>query len=123
MAKVERFEDLECWKAARELVKEIYLICQKKPLSTDFETRSQLKSAGISTMNNIAEGFSRFHTKEFIRFLDFSQSSAGEVKSMFYVLEDVEYVTKQKAIELHQMVDKTKNLTLGLIKYLAKSNK
>ena len=74
-------------------------------------------------MNNIAEGFSRFHKKEFVRFLDFSQSSAGEVKSMTYVLEDVEYVTNEESKVLHQKADKTRNLTLGLIKYLSSTIK
>jgi len=123
MAKIEKFEDLECWKAARELVKEIFLICSKKVLSKDFEMQSQIKRAGISTMNNIAEGFSRFHKKEFVRFLDFSQSSAGEVKSMIYILEDLEYITINEATSLHLKTDKTRNLTLGLIKYLSSTIK
>ena len=73
MAKVEKFEDLHCWQAARELVKMIYQLCEQEKLSKDFDIRSQLRRAALSTMNNIAEGFGRSSNKEFIRFLEMSQ--------------------------------------------------
>ena len=69
MAKVERFEDLVCWQEARKLVKEIYLISEEGKLSRDFDTKSQLKRAALSSMNNIAEGFGKFSNREFIHFL------------------------------------------------------
>jgi four helix bundle protein len=86
MAKVERFEDLKCWQDARVLVKEIYLLSERGRLAKDFDTRRQLRRAALSVMNNIAEGFGRFSNKEFIRFLDMSNNSAAEVKSILYVL-------------------------------------
>jgi four helix bundle protein len=54
-------------------------------------------AAGLSIMNNIAEGFSRDSDKEFKQFLNISKGSDGEVKSMYYVAEDQEYVTKDIA--------------------------
>jgi hypothetical protein len=42
MAKIERFEDLQCWQAARVLVKFVYKICETPPLNKDFDTKSQL---------------------------------------------------------------------------------
>ena len=44
MAKVEKFEDLKCWMAARELVKLVYTACEEGKLARDFETRGQIKS-------------------------------------------------------------------------------
>jgi four helix bundle protein len=69
-------------------------------------------------MNNIAEGFSRFSQKEFIRFLDIAIGSAGELKSMLYVLEDLTDVDELELKELHKLTDETKVLTLGLLRYL-----
>ncbi|TAG50619.1 MAG: four helix bundle protein [Cytophagales bacterium] len=115
--KIERFEDLNCWKEARILSKMIFKLAQNTKLEKDFGTRNQLTRAAISIMNNIAEGFGRYHHKEFIRFLDFSQSSASEVKSMLYLLEDIEYASYEELKLIHLQLDKTKNLTLGLIKY------
>jgi four helix bundle protein len=118
MSKVTRFEDLKCWQAARELVREVYMICEEGKLSRDFDTKSQLKKAALSAMNNIAEGFGRFSGNDFIRFLDFSQSSLIEVQSMLYVLKDMNYVSDQKIESIKQKAESTKALTLGLISYL-----
>jgi four helix bundle protein len=118
MSKVTRFEDLKCWMAARKLVKEVYTVSDAGRLAKDFDTKSQFKRAALSTMNNIAEGFGKFSNKEFIRFLDISQSSALEVKSMLYVLSDMNYLEEENITVLHGMVDDTKNLTLALIRYL-----
>jgi len=118
MAKVERFEDLNCWKRSRELVALAYRVSDKGKLKSDFDLKSQFRRAAVSSMNNIAEGFSRYSQKEFIRFLDISASSAGEVKSMLYVLEDLEYISAEELEKLHFSVDETKKLTLALLKYL-----
>lgn len=71
-------------------------------------------------MNNIAEGFGRKSNKEFIRFLGIASSSAAEVKSMVYVLEDMNYLNKDEILILHGKVDSARKLTLGLIRYLSK---
>ena len=123
MAKIERFEDLKCWKAARELSNIVYKSSRQGEISRDFDFRNQLRRAAVSTMNNIAEGFARNSDKEFIRFLEISQSSSAEVKSMIYLCADFNYLNQTQIQELHQIVDKTKNLTLGLIRYLKNKNR
>ena len=69
-------------------------------------------------MSNIAEGFAKFSNKEFIRYLDIAQSSALEVKSILYVLMDMNYLMVEKINEIHQLIDDTRALTRALIKYL-----
>lgn len=96
MGKITRFEDLRCWQEARQLVKNIYQLTAFGKLSKDYGLKDQLQRASVSIMTNIAEGFSRYHKKEFIRFLNISQSSASEVKSLLYILSDLEYVEKSK---------------------------
>lgn len=123
MSKIERFEDLRCWKAARELVKEVYTLSDSGKLSKDFDTRSQFRKAALSSMNNIAEGFGRFSRKDFVRFLDTAQSSVLEVQSMLYVLSDLDYLSNDKIDLLRIKTDETKNLILGLIRYLRESDK
>src|SRR5258706_6067997 len=116
MAKVERFEDLRCWQAARELVKLVYLACEEGKLAKDFDTRAQIKKAALSSMNNIAEGFGRFSNKDFIKFLDISQSSSNEVKSITYALEDVNYLPIERILEIRDKAEETKNITLAFIR-------
>ena len=96
----------------------VYEACEEGKLSKDFETRAQIKRAALSTMNNIAEGFGRKGNKEFIRFLDISQSSAIEVKSITYVLSDMKYLPEEKIVAIQMKAEETKSITLGLIRYL-----
>lgn len=96
MNKVESFEGLRIWQEARVLVKQIYSDMKG---SNDWGFRDQLQRAGISIMNNIAEGFERNSDTEFARFLNIAKGLAGEVRSMYYSAEDLGYGTKEVASE------------------------
>jgi four helix bundle protein len=85
MARAERFEDLRVWQEARALVRAIRSATREV---RDFEFRDQIRSAALSVMNNIAEGFERRTDADFAHFLDIAKGSAGEVRSMTYVAED-----------------------------------
>ena len=90
--KAKRFEDLWIWQHARELVKEIYRDFHSGAGSKDFGFRDQIQRAGVSIMNNIAEGFERSTDAEFARFLDMAKGSCGEARSLYYTAEDLGYV-------------------------------
>lgn len=121
MGKITRFEDLICWQKARELVNRIYSITKTGSLSQDYGLRDQLRRAAVSSMTNIAEGFARYHRKEFIRFLDISQSSASEVKSLLYVVLDQNYLYKDTVSSIQNKAGEVQVLTLGLLKYVNNS--
>lgn len=118
MAKIESFEELKCWQSARELTREIYRLCSSKPLASDYRLSNQLTSAAVSSMTNIAEGFARYHRGDFVRFLDIAQSSAAEVKSLLYVIGDLQYASTEQIHTLQTLCDKTQGLTLGLLRYV-----
>jgi len=58
--KITRFEDLKCWQEARILVNVVYeAIRNSTQFQKDFRLVGQITDASISSMSNIAEGFSR----------------------------------------------------------------
>ena len=122
--KVERFENLEVWQDARELVKIVYEItnsCDK--LKKDYRLVSQLTSASVSIMSNIAEGFSRHSNKEFIQFLYISKASVSELQSILYVIEDLKYINDDTFYLVYNQADKVAKMNSNLIKYLSKTLK
>ncbi|MCB9053275.1 MAG: four helix bundle protein [Lewinellaceae bacterium] len=123
MEKVTRFEELRCWQAARILVRKVFMYTTTGELAKDRDTRSQVRRAALSVMNNIAEGFNRFSDKEKIRFLEISASSGTEVKSMLYLFEDLNLLPKETIEELRSETDKTINQTFGFIRYLKSKDK
>jgi len=121
MTKITRFQDLNCWKEARLLVTKNYKISSQGAFKNDFGLSNQIRRATVSIMTNIAEGFSRFHRKDSVRFFDFAQSSAAEVQSLLYVAEDLEYITKAKAELLREDALRCQKMTLSLIKHFNKN--
>jgi len=108
MEKVERFEDLWIWQQSRELVKEVYKDFKNGPGTKDYRFRNQIQDAAISVMNNIAEGFERRTDPEFSRFLDIAKGSCGEVRSMYYAAEDLDYaeslIANQRRTKVQQLL-------------------
>ena len=68
MATLRRFEDLEIWREARNLSKEIIEFTRNTDLKSDFRLRGQIKSSSGSVMDNITEGFERDGNVEFRQF-------------------------------------------------------
>ncbi len=121
MAKIEKFEDIEAWKAAREIAKMIYQCSSKGEFSKDFALVNQIRRASISIISNIAEGFERNGDKEFVQFLAIAKGSCGEVRAQLYVALDQNYIDEKqfsfitvKLVEISRMIS-------GLMKYLHQS--
>lgn len=117
MSKITRFQDLNCWKEARILVKKNYKISSKGNFSKDYGLRDQIRRASVSIMTNIAEGFSRFHRKDTVRFFDFAQSSAAEVQSLLYVAEDLDYISCETADIIREDALRCQKMILSLIRH------
>src|SRR5215213_5299192 len=94
MATIEKFEDLEAWKMARDVTNVVFGFCQKEPFARDFGLKDQICRASVSMMSNIAEGFERDGSREFVNFLSIAKGSAGEVRSQLYVALDRKYITE-----------------------------
>ncbi len=61
MMEIKTFEDLDVWKLARDLRKEIYKVTKTYPKEETYRLVDQLRRAAISSTANTAEGFGRFH--------------------------------------------------------------
>jgi four helix bundle protein len=122
MSKVERFEDLDCWKMAREITNRVYDLSEKGRFVRDYGLKTQMRDACISIMSNISEGFERDWDKEHAHFLSYSQGSAGEVRSQLYIALDRRYITKEEFDEVYKMLVRVALMINGFIKYLKESD-
>ena len=104
-------EDLWIWQQAREQIKKIYQDFRSGSGSKDHGSRFQVQDAGVSVMNNIAEGFERRTDPEFSRFLDIAKGSCGEVRSMYYSAEDLGYIDSATAKKRRS---KAKKISAGI---------
>src|SRR5207237_2535148 len=85
--KYRRFEDLPVWKDAIELAVRTFALTAKPCFRGHSGTRNQMENAVVSISNNIAEGFERGTTSELLTFIYISRGSAGEIRSMYCLVE------------------------------------
>ena len=115
---IKNFEDLEIWKSARGLAKEIYRLTSDQRFSKDFRFRDQIRGATVSIMSNIAEGYERSGNQEFVQFLYIAKGSCGEVRSQLYVAADQAYIAQKNCEELSQAFKRLSIMINNLIDYL-----
>jgi four helix bundle protein len=123
MATVQRFEDLKVWQAARALRSELSAIMRGSQFKHEYELRSQILRAALSVMANIAEGFERSTTKEFIQFLFIAKGSNGELRSHLVALLDDNFITEQQYTVLCEKCTSISKQLASFIQYLAQSDK
>ncbi len=83
--KIESYQDLLVWQKSMDLVTIIYKIVGKLPLNEQYGLSSQLRRAAVSIPANVAEGFGRWHAKEFLRFLLIANGSVKELETHLLV--------------------------------------
>ena len=122
MATITRFDDLEIWKEARRLAKEIHLITVETDLKNDFRFRDQIKASSGSVMDNIAEGFERNGNQEFRQFLSIAKGSAGETRSQLYRVLDYNYIDVVRFENLKADFENLSGKINNFISYLNKKD-
>jgi four helix bundle protein len=115
-----QFEDLKAWQKARVLTNGIYRVCKTAPLKNDFGLRDQLQRAAVSAMTNLAEGFDRVGEGEKLHFWNIARASAGEVKSLLYVVRDNHLADDVSIQQLQSLAIEVSALTQGLMNSFSK---
>ena len=80
-----------------------------------------MRRASASIMSNIAEGFERSGSGEFIQYLAIAKGSSGEVRSQLYIALDQGYLTQEVFVRLSGLAGDTARMVAGLMNYLRKS--
>jgi four helix bundle protein len=114
--KIRNFYDLNAWKKGHLLVLEIYKVTKNFPKEEVYGITSQLRRASSSVTANIAEGFSRFHFKDKIRFYYNSRGSVSEVQNFLVLAKDLKYIDLKTCKNLGEKANEVGKLINGLIK-------
>lgn len=122
MATITSFEEIQSWQKARELTKVIYKTTRAKEFSDDYDLKKQIRRASVSIMANIAEGFERGGTNEFVNFISIAKGSSGEMQSHLYVALDQEYITQDVFDKLYNEYKSVGKMLGSFMNYLNKSD-
>jgi four helix bundle protein len=115
-SKCKSFKELQIWQRGIGLVKTIYDITKVYPREELYGLVSQTRRSAISIPANIAEGFTRFHDKEFMQFLYVALGSGAECVTHLTIAEQLRYVTAKQTEPVVQEIDEIGRMIMALIK-------
>ena len=116
--KIKSYKDLNIWKRSIEVVEDIYKITKNFPKEEIYGLTSQLRRSAVSIPSNIAEGFARFHNKEYRQFLFISLGSCAELSTQIIIALRLDYLESNEADQLLNEIDEISKMTMSLIKKL-----
>lgn len=121
---VRSYRDLVAWQRARGLVREVYLLTAKFPVGERFGLVSQMDRAAVSIPSNIAEGYGRATTQDYLHFLRIARGSAFELETQIVLAGDLGLCAgqdvSQTSEKLHEVIRVLQGLMAALERRIEK---
>jgi len=112
------FEDLEAWRIADELKREVYALIATGPVSKDFKFCNQIRESAASPTRNIAEGFGRFRPGPFAQFMEIAIGSTMETQNSLKDGIDRGYFTVESIARASELARRCIQVSTKLLLYL-----
>jgi four helix bundle protein len=109
-----RFKNLDIWKDAITLAKNVHVLSATLPKEETYGLQSQLRRAAVSVASNIAEGAGRNTNGEFHQFLGIAIGSAFEVDTQLIIGVELGYFSKDAVSALTKDIESIANRTFKL---------
>lgn len=121
--KLKSYRELTVWQKSRHLCLDIYRITRSFPKEEKYVLNSQLRRASISVVSNIAEGWGRKTTQQYIYALYLAYGSLCELETQLLICHDLGYLKTEEHRKLQKSADATARMLRNLIKSLESLDK
>lgn len=115
------FEEFPVYLKSLDLIEKVYHFLEAKNFEKEFEFNNQIKRAGFSISNNIAEGSEYNNNRQFIKYLKIAKGSCAEVRSMMIVSKRLRLGDQNKAEEIINLSREISSNISNFIKYLTEN--
>lgn len=112
--RIQRHQDLLVWQKSMDLVIESYKLAGRLPVTEQYGLAPQIRRASVSVPANIAEGFGRWHKKEFLRFLLTANGSLKELETHFEIGKRLGYFASPGLAKAITLADEAGRMLNGL---------
>jgi len=116
------FKDLKVWQKSYALCLKIYKVTDQFPNDEKFGLTSQIRRSAVSIPSNIAEGYGRKTTADYIRMLYIAYGSICELETQTMLSNDLNYLPKDKIEVLKTDIAEVERMLMALIKSLEKKS-
>ncbi|MEW6275360.1 MAG: four helix bundle protein [Bacillota bacterium] len=114
------YRDLVVWRKAMHIVTKVYKITLKFPEDKNYILGSQLRRSAISIPCNIAEGYGRNSTNDYLRFLKISMGSVYELQTCLEIAKNLNFVDEDTFKVIYENTREIERMLSSLIKKLNK---
>lgn len=116
--KIRNFRDLDVWKMGKEIVLDVYRATAAYPRVEAYGLVAQMRRASVSIPSNVAEGFNRFHNKEYRQFLFIALGSCAELETQVEISSDLGFVQRDIRDLIIEKLDHETRMLRNLVKKL-----
>jgi len=113
--KIRSFKDLKVWQRSMDLAIVLYKITRQFPKEELYGMTSQIRKAAVSVPSNIAEGFGRYHNKEYKQFLHIVLGSCAEITTQMILAMRLEYTPSAAAEKILNELEEISKMLMALI--------
>jgi len=120
---VNSYQDLDVWQRAMDLAEDVYALTHHFPRAEQFGMTSQMRRAASSVPANIAEGWTRRSTKEFLQFLRVAMGSLRELETHLLLSQRVGLTSEEQVKPLLETIEVLSRQLLALHRSLLRKTK
>lgn len=88
---IQNYKDLIVWQKSMEVALEVYKLTEKFPKSEVFGSVNQMRRSAFSIPSNIAEGWARKSSGNYVQFLSIASGSAAELETQLILTQKLHY--------------------------------
>ena len=120
---IKSYKDLDVWKKSVKLVKKIYIVTKGFSKDELYGLVNQMRRCAVSIPSNIAEGWARQHTNEYIQFLYIALGSSAELETQVIISKELSYMNEKTELELLEEIDHISRMTKNIVKSLKQNRR
>lgn len=115
------YKELKVWQRAYHLSLDIYRTTKKFPREEIYGLASQMRRSAVSVPSNIAEGYGRKTTRDYIRSLYISYGSLCELETQILLSGDLNFMKPEELQKLKTEIGEIERMLKGLIRSLERT--
>ena len=120
MTHIQSYKDLLIWQKGVALVKSVYLLCEQLPKEEVYGLQSQMKRAAISIPSNIAEGYGRNYTQNYVQFLHIARGSLLELETQLIISKELKLIGNKWFQKVQVLITEENKMLNAFIKSISK---
>lgn len=120
MTQIQSYKDLLIWQKGIALVKSVYVLCDTLPKEEVYGLQSQMKRPAISVPSNIAEGYGRNYSQNYIQFLRIARGSLLELETQLIISRELKLIGKELFQKVQSLITEENKMLNAFIKSISK---